>query len=871
MLTYLKTAIFTVAILILGLIGYILFTFDSHYESQIALDAFLKGENAKAEEIVKRIPLGKADYHLYLAYLSRAKHQMALSDEHLALAAQEAGPLAFEVALNQAYQGYLSGDRQALQRGLSAAAGLDPDSSWIAFFQSLDRNEPQPLEDNFYLSPWMKKSFGFTFTPFWNMLQKTRSEISQGQTLQARQRLEQITHADATEAADIQLLLGLSYLKEAETVPPLASTPYYRLAFGYFGRVPLQSQRFAYERELLLRKISEQIALQIEHGRYQELAFYSSMLESLNAPPEIYLGIRQSAIKSILEVIPIDTDELTLTLPQIDIWLKVEQDAKARHGFALALMALAEQLWIEQTEKALQLSLTAASIPALSEQKALQKKVESYLQNAPKPAKKEPSSYLTQLALKNYESYRHALSSPLDPRLFLEVGDTCYSLGQPCEGRIALLRAIELARPYSQEYLKTILPLIAEIEMGLGLEVEAWRHLAEYYRMFPKDMEGRARYARLSMDLQRYDLAQKEWQTLEEAGRLSDDDWVDYIASLVRAGHAERAKSKAVTGSFNPTHQLEIARWMLIAGDPGFIQPSHLPDARAQIAQLALYRAQGDFAQAKTLASSAKEQLSRSPQGLLALAELQNDLSNRKGAMQLAQQAFLLDPDNRSIKAFLEPFQTLPEIESRLEQIIGQLLFFPKSPTLQLKQAQALIDLQIAQSGNSSAIRQANLILDGLLQSNYDLPSLHYLKGEAALLSDRPEESREAFLKAASLDPSYTQACHYLGIVCESLHKPDEALQALRQAIKFKPHDADIWIELALFNVRLGLDKDALQSWQQVVKFQPRNAMAYYQIARLNCSLQDLDGACGALEKALEINSQNAKALKLLLILESLK
>ncbi|MCE5318534.1 MAG: tetratricopeptide repeat protein [Parachlamydia sp.] len=893
MLTYLKTAIFTVAILILGLIGYILFAFDSHYESQLALDAFLKGDNKKAEAIVKQLPLDEGYSHLYLAYLYRARQEMPLSDEHLALAAKGAsGPLALEIALNQAYNGYLTGDKQALQKGLSTASTLNSDSTWIAFFTSLDRNEPPSQESNVYLSPWMQKAFDSTFTPFWIILQKARSEIAQGQTLQARQRLEQITSTHASEAAELELLVGLSYLKEAEAVPTTAATPYFKLAFGYFGRVPLQSQRFSHDRALLLKQIDDQIAMQIEQGGYQEIAFYTTALESLNAPPETYLIIRHSALRNILEVIPIDTGELTLTLPQIDIWLKVEQDAKARRAFALALLSLAEQLWHSHTEKALQLSLTAVSIPALSEQRALQKRMELSIQNAyaaapapmqqamhktltrsslahlvptSKPVKQEPTCYLVQLSLKNYEDYRNALASP-HPRLFLQIGDTCYSLGQPCQGRFAVLRAIELARPLpeSQEYLKIALPLAANIELGLGLEVEAWRHLAEYYKLFPKEMEGRVRYARLSMDLQRFDLALAEWKTLEEAGRLSDDDRVSYIASLVRTDQADlaQAKAKSWKSSLKPAHQLEIAHWLLNSEDI----PATL-DTRSKIALLSLYRIQGEFEQAEALANTAKAQLSLSPEGLLALAELQADLSNRKGALQFAQQALILDQHNRSIKAFLEPYATLSDIESRLEQIIGQLLLFPESPSLQLKQAQALIDLGIAQNGNIPALRRASLILDGLLKTDRDLPRLYYLKGETAILLNNPRKSREAFLKAISLDPSYVQACQYLGMVCETLQKPDEALQAMQQAIKYAPNNAEAWSELALLQERQSLDQDALQSWKQAAKFHARDSMAYYQIGRMSCRIKDVEGAHRALAKALEINPQNPKALKLLLIL----
>ena len=96
-------------------------------------------------------------------------------------------------------------------------------------------------------------------------------------------------------------------------------------------------------------------------------------------PSLLIQQIHEAAAANFLELLPVDNSELSLTLPQIDLWLRIEQDPKARYAIATALLKVAEQLWLDETqvEKALNLSLAASSLPVLSEQKEFQKTVEA--------------------------------------------------------------------------------------------------------------------------------------------------------------------------------------------------------------------------------------------------------------------------------------------------------------------------------------------------------------------------------------------------------------------------------------------------------------------------------------------------------------
>ncbi len=1208
MLTYLKAALFTIAALVCILIGYILISFNSDYEANLAFEAFSKGEYDKAEEIAQNLKshLSDEQVQLDLAYIARAKQNLELSNKHLKEAETAASRhhnamIGLEIALNQAYNGYLTHNQQDMKTAIEQATAIaGPQNEWVQFFAGSLSNYSKLIP----LSPWMKRSFDVSFTPFWNKIARAKQEIDAGNTLKARQQLEQMSqNAHGIEAQDLELALGLSYLKEAEQTSPAAATPYFKLAFGYFGRVPLQDERYAQERSLIIKAVSKQFEARLEQDNYKDLSFYVQALESLKAAGEIEqlhrqlvqkLGgelkannwqavqeialalnslildpekrqaiaklfgdqleltldnanfsdiqngvevarlfsvnlsqnLHQASVKNILELLPIDNSDLSLTLPQIDIWLRSEQDPKKRYAFALELLAVASILWEndKESEKALSLSLAAASIPALTDQKAFQIKVEEtirhvyqtalqkndlvllrsiqkalrqlnlthlilqeqndltrqqdqaerfynekeyekagqkaawilqeeptnqqalriagladyqltlysqalpllrkvknpdravqvalavsetlagdvskslnenldgdaylklgfglLLQQKPKESlvwfKKVPqpnpeatvgvlcayymlenwngvvetftllhppysslvslqsqtydalvhlgqfseaeqlahsvlkgdvplensafplvfqvykknrldylsSNFLRGVSLKYANDYSGALASfvksiqQLQPFLLLEMGDAYSHLGQPLEARLALLKGIKQLQ--SPDYLVKALPLLVEIEQSLGLDIEAWQHAAHYFKLFPHEMSGRARYAELLMRLGLYDLSLKELRQLESRHLLENRDRVSYVASLIHTGDFEEAESKGKswTAALPLAEKLEMARLLLIAGDSSFVQKTleTLPSINeipvpGKIALLQLYRELGNFDLAQKVAKY--PELQQSPAGLLALAELEADLSNPKEALKLARLSLERDPDNSAAATFIEPYDaSLTAIQARLDTILAKKTIFPDSPTLKMEEAHALIDLAIEQHAlspdtpfhDNSALRRARLILDMLVDNNKEVPRFFFLQGESAFLLDDAPQTLNAFQSAIHLNVSYTQAYKYLGLAYAALKQPNDALQAMENAIKYDPNDAEAWSELAAYQQNQGMDLDALQSWQQVIKYHPRDSFAYYNLGQLKSSLRDIEGARLALEKALEFSPQNVKALKLLLI-----
>lgn len=426
MLHFLRIALATLALLICMLVGYMLFTFNKDYETHLAVEAFLKGDYARSEAIVQRLEqhLGKGHYHLLLSYIERAKQHYTASDSHLkaasAVVQREKNPaLALEIALNQAYDAFLTHQTEALQAALKQATAFSgPKQEWVLFFSTINQaddwnhtfaSKPSPL------SPWMKKTFDTTFTQTWYALRRARRDIASGQTLKAREQLEAISEL-APENPDVQLLIGLSYLKEAEKTPSHVALPYYKLAFGYFGRVPLKSDLYWEDREAILKSVNLQIMAQLQQGSFQDLLFYASALESLNERQQLHsqlieimeqelqaknwsqvkeialllnrlvlepqerqhlaafftnqlsaydsahfqfnleLGrifstdsthysqeIQNSILATILDLLPLDNDDLNLTAPQIALWLHHEPDPQMRTAFSETLLKVSEK------------------------------------------------------------------------------------------------------------------------------------------------------------------------------------------------------------------------------------------------------------------------------------------------------------------------------------------------------------------------------------------------------------------------------------------------------------------------------------------------------------------------------------------------
>ena len=500
---YIRAAIATTCLLLAALIIYMLMAFNSDYELSLAADAFLKGDYMGSEKIMNKIrnDIPPAEYYLYTAYNSREKSTLQESTEQLKQAEQAAqneprSAILLEIYLNQALNAYLTLNPEAMVEPLKNARANSKSNDWVSFFTALqeyqkDNYEPalkewqKPIHKGF-LSPWMKKTFEDTFNDFWFSTYIVRANIAKGDYLQARQKLEQASKK-ATEAQlnDINLMLGLSYLKEAEEKPVVAATPYYKLALSYINRIPIQNGHYASYRKQIVKILQNQLNGLIDNGAFQDLSFYAGIMERWNdkaglenlnerlidqlnqkvkandwktvkeilttlnhlvTNPEQRQGLEKkfedlfnNALKDenftyvekyweamrlfsedpealsrkvadqtagyILQLIPIDNQELSLTSPYLEFWMSIEKDPAHRYAFASELLDIAEKLWTmdNQPDKALMLAKLALTLPGLKDQAAFHQHLAATINKVYAQAQSQSNLHLLQSILKAKE------------------------------------------------------------------------------------------------------------------------------------------------------------------------------------------------------------------------------------------------------------------------------------------------------------------------------------------------------------------------------------------------------------------------------------------------------------------------------------
>lgn len=301
---FVKAAFIAVTAFILLLLGLMFFYPSSAKNIEQVLQLYQEGRYDEAEKkllsLQKKIP--PAQFHLYEAYISREKHNLTVSDQELQKAldiSQNQVDLRLEIYINQAFNAFLQHRPEAMEMPLKQAQALvDQNDPWVNFLRSLQKylnqnyatalSEMQKSSNRIPLSPWMKKAFESTFNPFWFTINTARANIEEGNYVLARQQLEEMSKSASDEQKNnINLLVGLSYIREAQEKPPLVSTPYYRLAFSYFNRVPLQNERYQTYRKEIFEQIKKQIILLLDQHQYQDLSFYTTALEGWGGHSEV--------------------------------------------------------------------------------------------------------------------------------------------------------------------------------------------------------------------------------------------------------------------------------------------------------------------------------------------------------------------------------------------------------------------------------------------------------------------------------------------------------------------------------------------------------------------------------------------------------
>lgn len=800
-----------------------------------ALEAFkqLNWEKANQELDQVKSKLSPNKAALYAGYIARAKGDIPESDKQFKQA-QEGNPplrLSEEIFVNQAYNAFIERKADEMQAALKELAKKR--SVWNQFLanlhaflknssaENLNKLEKLPIPPP--LSIWMEAAFASSFTPFWFTSQTASTLIEEGNTVQARQQLEKIaTLGTEKEQQEVTYLIGKSYLKEAEDRPTLAATPYYKLAFAYFDRIPFQASEYQKKREDALTQVLKQIHLLIEEGHFDDLPIYAALVEKWGTLPE-----KETLAEQLSQLIH-------------------------QKGFNASLGAALSKL---------------TSAP--KSQAALVEEAREAIQNT---SFGEDST--------THQTFgESALFTPALQQFYLERAQENFSKGDLEQADLSMRLGLALA-PQTQLFLKQALPLIAQIFTQKGDPYNAVLAWNKNYNLTPLDALGRIEYAQALMDVLRYDIANAQFAFMEKNALLTIPDQLLYIDSLTRSGQFEAVKEKAeellpkldgqqrlrLSGIVAPLNNKTLTEKLLKE-----LPPKDKWDDALKLAAFQASLDRGDYDQTARLYAAEKTLLNKSGEGKFLLARFYSQIGNPKMALKYAQEAEQMGNHSFGLSTFIEQ-NTLDAagLRKRLAQGEQKLQLDPENLYLQLQMGQILIDYAIAAHDKAGLpiskmpeLRSAYALLNGISSKMQEFPLYHFLFGLSSFLLDQDDAAKLELEKALALSPGYPDAAKYLALLYSNQGQGNKAVQVLLSALKIHPIDGEGW--QVLFDIYFvgGEGLEAGMALDNALHYRPNNVNTLLSAAAYKIELQNPQAALIYVDKALKITPQNQKGLLL--------
>lgn len=157
--------------------------------------------------------------------------------------------VALELSLGLALNGYSKDLPSDFSEGLRIATLVAPSDSWVALFKMIEHASKNDWEGvhiwmenqkpREFLSDWMEKPFSAVFTKDQETLLLARAYIERGQTVLARELLENL-QSSATASEEGSYLMALSYLFDAKQRSDHVAMGYYKLALNLLKPLDLK-------------------------------------------------------------------------------------------------------------------------------------------------------------------------------------------------------------------------------------------------------------------------------------------------------------------------------------------------------------------------------------------------------------------------------------------------------------------------------------------------------------------------------------------------------------------------------------------------------------------------------------------------------
>jgi hypothetical protein len=227
--------------------------------------AIKKGQFSAAEDALKSLAaFFPEEAALYRGYLEQIRNRFEASDQFLQAAfyhAQKTGKqeLMLESLLARCNNAFYKGKDQELVSLIQVAHTLPHSQPALIFFDGL----ASYLQGNYgeachawsqfsdqQPNPWMALSLEHFFPASWQKTRLAHSLIENGNFLAGRAILEKESHNKMGDQNFIALLLGLSYLKEAQQIPFSDRFTYYQMACFYFEHASIKGENREIQRAI---------------------------------------------------------------------------------------------------------------------------------------------------------------------------------------------------------------------------------------------------------------------------------------------------------------------------------------------------------------------------------------------------------------------------------------------------------------------------------------------------------------------------------------------------------------------------------------------------------------------------------------------